>query len=270
MKFSQRVGVRPPPTSGLEEASESLRTALWNLTHLSVFPDSSDRAVEMRQNARSIWDHIGWRTDTVRWQAHNNRELLAEYWFRCDWPEFFDLVEHIADILHQRNPTSGKWYSAFNAVLEAQGCAYRFIGSQLAPLTNRTEVAEVVAASESAIPAVATHIRDSIRFLPPNVEISPRNSIKESISAVEAALKNLSGNPSATFKDGLTAFEAKYGELHPSLRTGLLKLYGYTSDEKGIRHALIDEAAEVSLDDARFMLVACSAFANYLVALSGS
>jgi hypothetical protein len=42
------------------------------------------------------------------------------------------------------------------------------------------------------------------------------------------------------------------------------KLYGYTSDEKGIRHSLLEEAAKVHAEDARFMIVACSAFVNLL------
>ena len=43
------------------------------------------------------------------------------------------------------------------------------------------------------------------------------------------------------------------------------KLYGYTSDEKGIRHSLLEETASVAEEDARFMIVACSAFLNLLI-----
>ena len=40
---------------------------------------------------------------------------------------------------------------------------------------------------------------------------------------------------------------------------------GYTSDEQGIRHALIDQAtADVGLDEAMFMFGACASFAAYL------
>jgi hypothetical protein len=45
-----------------------------------------------------------------------------------------------------------------------------------------------------------------------------------------------------------------------------LKLYGYTSDAGGIRHSLVDGSDPVTVDDARLMIVVCSAFANYLVA----
>jgi hypothetical protein len=42
-------------------------------------------------------------------------------------------------------------------------------------------------------------------------------------------------------------------------------LYGYTSDANGIRHALMD-ASTLGFADAKFMLVCCSAFVNFLVA----
>jgi AbiJ N-terminal domain 4 len=197
--------------------------------------------------------------------------MLSEYWFECDWTGFFDLLEHVADLIAtQHRETRQSSYGGLNHILEAQGCAYRFITEKLAPLTNPAEVSEVARAAESAIPAVASHIREALSLLPPSSDASPRNSVKESISAVEAALKVLGGDASATLTTGLSAFEAKFGELHPALRAGLVKLYGYTSDEKGVRHALVDEAADVTVDDARFMVVICSAFANYLVALSSS
>ncbi len=52
--------------------------------------------------------------------------------------------------------------------------------------------------------------------------------------------------------------------LHPALKKAFNNLYGYTSDAKGIRHALLEEA-ELYPEDAKFMLVSCSAFVNYLV-----
>ena len=52
--------------------------------------------------------------------------------------------------------------------------------------------------------------------------------------------------------------------FHPAFKEALVKLYGWTSDESGIRHAIRD-AENVERADAQFMLVACSAFVNYLM-----
>ena len=42
------------------------------------------------------------------------------------------------------------------------------------------------------------------------------------------------------------------------------KIYGYTSNGDGIRHALLEEDS-LEYEDALYMLVSCSAFVNYLI-----
>jgi len=69
-------------------------------------------------------------------------------------------------------------------------------------------------------------------------------------------------NPKATLGDALELLEKKHS-LHPALKAGFSKLYGYTSDEGGIRHAMLDEPNLTSAD-AIYFLVSCSAFINYL------
>ena len=48
------------------------------------------------------------------------------------------------------------------------------------------------------------------------------------------------------------------------MKEGFVKLYGYTSDEHGIRHSMLD-IPDIGFAEAKFMLVACSAFANFLI-----
>lgn len=52
-------------------------------------------------------------------------------------------------------------------------------------------------------------------------------------------------------------------KIAPSLKQGFDKIYGYASSSYSIRHALAD-MKQVEEEDARFMLVACSAFVKYL------
>lgn len=52
--------------------------------------------------------------------------------------------------------------------------------------------------------------------------------------------------------------------IHGAMKDAFKSLYGYTSDESGIRHGGIDDN-EIYQEDARFMLIACSAFVNYLI-----
>ena len=51
--------------------------------------------------------------------------------------------------------------------------------------------------------------------------------------------------------------------IHIAMQKAFAQLYGYTSDESGIRHGSID-FVKAPEEDARYMLVTCSAFINYL------
>ncbi|WP_189488513.1 hypothetical protein [Asticcacaulis endophyticus] len=90
------------------------------------------------------------------------------------------------------------------------------------------------------------------------------DSIRESVHAVESVCKRITDNPKATLQDALKALESKEIYIHPALKTGLEKIYAYTSDEKGIRHALLDENHKCDQADAQFMLGACASFISYL------
>jgi len=84
-----------------------------------------------------------------------------------------------------------------------------------------------------------------------------RNSIKESISAVESLVQKTLG------KDGTLGNLIKKLDLHPALQSAFSSLYGYTSDEDGIRHAILD-SERITFEDAKFFLVICSAFINFV------
>jgi hypothetical protein len=89
-----------------------------------------------------------------------------------------------------------------------------------------------------------------------------RNSIKESISAVESIAKSITGKPKATLGEALKVLEVS-NKLHPALKNSFLSLYGYTSDEGGIRHSMLAEP-DLTIADAKFFLLSCASFINYL------
>ena len=88
--------------------------------------------------------------------------------------------------------------------------------------------------------------------------------MRESIHAVESVARQLAPGSSKSLKQALNSLEDS-GRLHHALRDAIDKLYGYTSDEEGIRHPLIENATSpVGQDEAVFMLGACASFASYL------
>jgi hypothetical protein len=89
------------------------------------------------------------------------------------------------------------------------------------------------------------------------------SSIRESIHAVESVARTLA--PSGSLGDALARLE-KSAAIHGALKRGFLAIYGYTSDEKGIRHPLLDDPqAKVDEADALFMIGACAAFVSYMI-----
>lgn len=90
------------------------------------------------------------------------------------------------------------------------------------------------------------------------------DSVRESIHAVEATARVLAPDDD-TLEKALRRLEST-AAIHGGLKKGFAAIYGYTSEQGGIRHPLIDDAnAKVDETDALFMLGACAAFVSYLI-----
>ena len=80
---------------------------------------------------------------------------------------------------------------------------------------------------------------------------------------MEALCKKVTGEEKAKLGDAIKILE-RQGFVHSALKKAFSSLYGYTSDAEGIRHALMEES-NLTNNDARFMLISCSAFINYVI-----
>ena len=140
-----------------------------------------------------------------------------------------------------------------------------FVEGKIVEITSEGEITEIELAIEQSQPyaGVKTHLTTALSLMSSRTNPDYRNSIKESISAVESLAKRLTGDEGATLGDALKKLE-KAKQLHPALKDAFSKLYGYTSDAGGIRHALTNEADNTQAE-ARFMLIACSAFINFCI-----
>jgi hypothetical protein len=175
-----------------------------------------------------------------------------------------DIVEFLHTLFRDGEPEQRKFERQVNE-LEREKSAYRFIVGKLARIINEVEMQELEQAARHGdrFATVAVHVRTALELYSKNPQPEYRNSIKESISAVESAAKIITGQPKATLDDAVKVIDKK-PSLHESFKSGISKLYGYSSDEGGIRHSLT-EATNIDETDALYMLVSCSAFANYLI-----
>ena len=107
-----------------------------------------------------------------------------------------------------------------------------------------------------------THLRKAAKFINTG---DPADSIRESIHAMESVARTIDPASSETLGPALSSLKKRGLLQHKALEKAFQQLYGYTSDEQGIRHALLNkDAADVGLEEAMFMFGACASFAGYL------
>ena len=142
---------------------------------------------------------------------------------------------------------------------------YRVVNHCIVDITSEEEMAAISEAIENSKDNVSEHLQRAVMHYSARPNPDVRNSIKESISAVEAVCRELTGE--TTLGKALKHLEDNGVVIHKMLKEGFTKFYIYTNDaDSGIRHALMDdeEAYVPSKDEAYYMLVACSTFVNYL------
>ncbi len=269
--FSKRYGHTPAEkVFQRESVSQELRTALWNVLNLYIWDrwehyrygwtHESERINGLIQR---VWlylfnadvDHLpSFHRSDSRKGAY---DILKEHFFGCKWYELFDLIEFMAK--DRDSFISSELAKILNETLERENSAYRLVGQEIMEVTDKNQIAAIQKALEVPVPPVRAHFSAAMSLLTDRAQPDYRNSIKESISAVEAACREVAYQPKATLGDALK----KIPGLHPALQKAFSSLYGYTNDADGIRHALLEET-DLTKQDATFMLVACSAFVGFL------
>lgn len=182
--------------------------------------------------------------------------------------EVLDIIEYVCNLLESRSG-AGTIYQNFNNVFEQECLGYRFISKQIVPITDSVEAMEIESACQISFDGARAQIQKALGFLSDREHPDYKNCVKESISAVESVCKVISGNEKAALKDALNGLIANGMNIHGGLKSAILALYGYASDEGGIRHAERETESTVTFEEAKFMMVTCSAIVNYLVAEYG-
>jgi hypothetical protein len=266
LTFEQAEGAEPVPSQlELKEISPELRARLWSIFYerLAASQSSGYLAGPFVVLLRD-W-HVNRRfqpADEFMPSCADWLPILKQLFMAGNYLEIFGFVQWV--LRHQVKPhrleinveealrTSRAAYGVFDTDTIVP------IGSDPERETLARAFADVAA---SEFHGARSHLRNA------GSELTAGNygaSIRESIHAVEAVARVL--EPGAqTLGPALSKLE-KSVRIHPALGKGFGSLYGFTSDEMGIRHALLDEpVAQVDETDALYMLGSCAAFVSYLI-----
>lgn len=223
---------------------------------------------------RELWVHFANRRLSDFSQGTQYRVISDDLltFGRLTWNRVLDLVEFICkwisinSVDHNDLGAILKEFEAnINYEFDRLDYGYRIINHCVTDITTEEEMAAVNEAITNSKDNVRGHLESAINHYSARPNPDVRNSIKESISAVEAVCRELTGEN--TLGQALKHLEDNGVFIHKMLKEEFTKFYVYTNDkDSGIRHALMDDDGTYvpSKDEAYYMLVACSAFINFL------
>lgn len=286
MTFSQRMGlVKVRDAIQVGALDNETRVALWNL--ISPYLIATQHAIDMT-TIYEIWTEIFHQpSDSIPKSNVTSAANLAkeELWYRYiretvldgQWNICLDLVEYLAkddnrcrwdkqgigvfDAADVVAPTPDE----YNAILKKYMVGYRLVNGFLTSITSEEEICAIESAIERAAPSVKEQLNKALQDLSDREHPHYGKSVEAAISAVESQCCILLGKDNVTLGAALKQLETKGIIIHAALKEAFNKLYGYTSSADGVRHGSINPS-EVDHDLSMFMLVACSAFVNYLIA----
>jgi AbiJ N-terminal domain 4 len=268
--FSQRSGLaETPPQLKIGEVSDELRRLFSYYMEIEI--DKFSRIGVDRSYFEDKWKRVATdfyvfflskRHDEFNGGAYEFEKTINHGIKSLKIGPLFDMVEFF-----YRHPNcSTELKTNFQSAFVTARAAYRIIDGQIVAIGSDEQGAAfekaILDTESKGVVAARTHLIASGSAL--------RNgdwagSVRESIHAVESMALQLAPDAS-TLGPALTALEKK-GHLHGSLKAAFGSLYGYSSDEEGIRHALVLKGvAQVDETDALFMLGACASFVSYLLA----
>ncbi|MYF25135.1 MAG: hypothetical protein F4224_07575 [Nitrospira sp. SB0678_bin_10] len=288
LTFSQRHGYEPlPEAMRLEALSGDLRREIWNAT-LHFFQIDRGRSIQAMGMLGSVPDdktaiiirdvlgeflkipHDEIDRSVLFDEQHANYQETKEIVLKGTFNRVLDIIEIIAKLPYVPIGTQNFFWS-IKHLFEKHAAAYwldmssrpfQFFPRSSKEQSEATQLA-IKTIHEGGMEGAATHLRQAAAHI--NAQ-EYGDSIADSIHAVESVACVIAQKENGSLGQALDSLEEAKLLEHRALKDAFKKLYGYASDERGIRHALLDQdSPDVGLDEAVFMFGSCASFAAYLV-----
>lgn len=278
MGFAERNGFVQEKAIQIDDMDKALRNRLYNAVHKFLEPSPF-----INDELKYVVDKLGHRVESTsqkNWQRIDT--FLQRTISDIPWYMPYEIIELFFEA--KRDQCSRCEYNCYergacdeivwfkgvtaeiNKIMEQEKSGYRFLNDKFINITSEEELEEISNVTDSPYESVSTHFRKALTLYSDRKNPDYENSIKESISAVEAMCCIITGatGSQATLGNSLKKLETNGVVIHSAMKAGFEKMYGYTSDADGIRHGGID-FTNAPAEDAKYMLISCSAFVNYLI-----
>ena len=266
--FSEKYGYKQEKKIQIKSITKELRNRIWNL-----FYQCELKPYEVDENflddflsgkptiEEKIVDKLGLSINSVTPPKTRLRTYIEQ---SAKWYEVYDVVEIYISFLDKKKREQRT--KQLNTIFEQEKSGYRIVLGEITPITNDAEIETIEQAAATPYDSVNQHISKALAHYADLKNPDYENSVKEAISAVEAMCCIITGTSGkqATLGNAIKKLEDKGVHIHGGMKQGFKDLYGYASDESGIRHGGKDFKS-VPPEDAKFMLISCSAFVNYLI-----
>ncbi|SCW76969.1 hypothetical protein SAMN02927900_04743 [Rhizobium mongolense subsp. loessense] len=271
ISFEQAEGLVPLPSQlKLKEVTPIIKSRLWNVVHQKIVANTGDYALLKGVIQRVARAYIIERTSYLIDEWNNKAPELTQLWRRHFLPQasYSETLGFIEWFLRQLQDEYTSKY--VENILVRERAAYRLVSNSIMPIASPEEGQAIIQAVEKAsalgLDGVRSHLTKASTHLTAG---SFADSVRESIHAVEAIVFNKTGI-TGSFSAAIRELN-KASPMHDAFREALVKLYGYTSNEQGVRHSLFDQGdANVTERDALFMLGICASFVTYLLKAEGA
>lgn len=273
--FSEREGHVPPKPIQVKNLDKAVRARLWSIV-LETFPhvtfDWPTYFLPMGF-LQTIWrDFLSKPIDDLK-NGEDAHYLVRNLIMTGKWFRAFDFLEYVLDawesfgVQVDRDVSKRKklqFVQQCNTALAKENAGYRITDDLVVPIVSDVEVQSIDKAIHGKFGRAGKHIKKALALFSNRENPDYANSMKESAMAIQAISLEITNQK----KISMTMKKLVDGgmQLHPAFLTAIVKLYGFASDEDGVRHAGAGEPLSTDQTTALFMLVTCSAFVNYITA----
>lgn len=185
-----------------------------------------------------------------------NKQIL-DFIKSSTYSDIFNLIEMIVRIGMINKKV---FQEEINKIFTDENVQHRLINDQITDLTNQEEIESVQSALDVK-DEISNHFEKAMQLLYSRDNPDYANSVKESILAMEGYFNKVAGEK-GTLGATIKKLDDKGINVHPALKEAISKLYGYSSDAEGIRHAG-NGAATTTESEARLIFMMCIALYNY-------